>query len=139
MPMAYNNRAELRQSEPYVHAQTTYSTFSPRAGNTRTSWLTGAAAWSYFSATQFILGIQPKVNGLRVNPCIPSTWEGYEVTRQFRNKTWHIVVHNPERVCSGVIRVIADGKSIEDDLIPADLPGEMHEIEIWLGRSKELE
>ena len=52
MPAAYNDRAEIRQSEPYVQAQTTYSTYSPRAGNTRTSWLTGAAAWSYFSATQ---------------------------------------------------------------------------------------
>ncbi|MFN2189851.1 MAG: GH36-type glycosyl hydrolase domain-containing protein, partial [Candidatus Promineifilaceae bacterium] len=44
MPAAYNDRAELRQCEPYVQAQTTYSTFSPRAGNARTSWLTGAAA-----------------------------------------------------------------------------------------------
>ena len=46
MPAAYNDRAEIRQSEPYVQGQTTYSTFSPRAGNTRTSWLTGAAAWA---------------------------------------------------------------------------------------------
>ena len=139
MPMAYNDRAELRQSEPYVHAQTTYSTYSPRAGNTRTSWLTGAAAWSYFSATQYMLGIQPEIKGLRINPCIPSSWESYEVTRRFRNKTWHIVVHNPEHVCSGVIEVIADGKSIKGDVVPVDLPGEVHEIEIWLGKSKESE
>lgn len=37
MPAAYNDRAEIRQSEPYVQAQTTYSTCSPRASNTRTS------------------------------------------------------------------------------------------------------
>ena len=36
MPAAYNTRAEVRQSEPYVQGQTTYSIFSPRAGNTRT-------------------------------------------------------------------------------------------------------
>jgi len=73
MPAAYNDRAELRQSEPYVQGQTTYSTYSPRSGNTRTSWLTGAAAWSYFSATQYILGIRPEIDGLRIDPCIPST------------------------------------------------------------------
>jgi N,N'-diacetylchitobiose phosphorylase len=67
MPAAYNTRAEIRQSEPYVHGQTTYSTFSPRPGNTRTSWLTGAAAWSYFSATQYILGIRPEADGLRMH------------------------------------------------------------------------
>ena len=74
MPAAYNDRAEIRQCEPYVQAQTTYSTYSPRAGNARTSWLTGAAAWSYFSAAQYILGIRPESDGLRVDPCIPSAW-----------------------------------------------------------------
>ena len=64
MPAAYNTRAEIRQSEPYVQGQTTYSTFSPRPGNTRTSWLTGAAAWSYFSATQYILGLNPEADRL---------------------------------------------------------------------------
>jgi N,N'-diacetylchitobiose phosphorylase len=52
MPAAWNDRAEIRQCEPYVQGQTTYSTYSPRPGNTRTAWLTGAAAWSYWSATQ---------------------------------------------------------------------------------------
>ena len=32
MPAAYNERAEVRQVEPYVQAQTTYSTYSPRPG-----------------------------------------------------------------------------------------------------------
>ena len=81
MPAAYNELAEVRQSEPYVQGQTTYSTFSPRAGNTRTSWLTGAAAWSYFSATQYILGLRPELTGLRVEPCIPSTWRGFKARR----------------------------------------------------------
>ena len=29
MPAAYNDRAEVRQLEPYVQGQTTYSTYSP--------------------------------------------------------------------------------------------------------------
>jgi len=134
LPMAYNDRAELRQSEPYVHAQTTYSTFSPRAGNTRTSWLTGAAAWSYFSATRYILGVQAEINGLRIDPCIPAAWEGFEVTRRFRDKTWHITVHNPEHVCHGVTKIIVDGEKFDSNLIPVDTPGEEHHIEVCLGQ-----
>ncbi len=45
MPAAYNDLAEIRQCEPYVQAQATYSIYSPRPGNSRTTWLTGAAAW----------------------------------------------------------------------------------------------
>lgn len=134
MPTAYNDRAELHQSEPYVHAQTTYSTFSPRPGNTRTSWLTGAAAWSYYSATRYILGIQPEISGLRIDPCIPASWDGYEVTRQFRNKTWHISVHNPDHVSQGVQRMTVDGEEIKGNLVTLYLAGEEHQIEVWLGK-----
>ncbi|MEJ5171020.1 MAG: hypothetical protein WHU10_08535, partial [Fimbriimonadales bacterium] len=82
MPAAYNERAEVRQIEPYVQGQTTYSRFSPRAGNCRTPWLTGAAAWAYFSATQAILGIRPELDGLRIDPRIPSSWDGFRATRR---------------------------------------------------------
>lgn len=134
MPSTYNTRAEIRQSEPYVHAQTTYSVFSPRAGNTRTSWLTGAAAWSYYSASHYVLGIQPEINGLRINPCIPAVWDGYEVKRVFRGKTWRIVVHNPEHVCRGVTRLLVDGVEMTGNLVPENLPGDEHLIEVWLGK-----
>ena len=134
MPAAYNTRAEIRQSEPYVHGQTTYSSFSPRPGNTRTSWLTGAAAWSYFSATQYILGLRPEAAGLRLDPCIPSTWSGFTITRIFRSKTYHIKVHNPDGVCKGVVKMTVDGKNIPGNIIPFDLIGKEHIIEAWMGK-----
>jgi N,N'-diacetylchitobiose phosphorylase len=133
MPAAYNTRAEIRQSEPYVQGQTTYSTYSPRAGNTRTSWLTGAAAWSYFSATQYILGLKPELNGLRIDPCIPSAWSGFSAARRFRGRLMRISVHNPVGICKGVVKMTVDGKEMPGNLIPVDLPGDEHQIEVWLG------
>jgi N,N'-diacetylchitobiose phosphorylase len=133
MPAAYNDRAELRQLEPYVQGQTTYSVYSPRAGNCRTAWLSGAAAWAYFSATQYILGLQPEREGLRINPCIPSTWDGYSARRRFRGQDLHIAVHNPQHACRGVVKMSIDGKAVTGNLIPADLPGTEHHIEVWLG------
>jgi N,N'-diacetylchitobiose phosphorylase len=133
MPAAYNTRAEVRQSEPYVQAQTTYSAFSPRLGNTRTSWLTGAAAWSYYSATQYILGLKPTYDGLLLDPCIPSDWDGFTATRKFRGKIYLLSVHNPQHVCRGIAKVQVDGKEVKSNLIPADLPGDEHRVEIWLG------
>jgi N,N'-diacetylchitobiose phosphorylase len=133
MPASYNTRAEVRQSEPYVQGQTTYSTYSPRAGNTRTSWLTGAAAWSYFSATQYILGLKPELNGLRIDPCIPSGWDGFSAQRRFRSRVYRIIVHNPEHVCRGVVRMTVDGWEVAGNLVPLT-EGEEHFVEIWLGQ-----
>jgi N,N'-diacetylchitobiose phosphorylase len=133
MPAAYNTRAEIRQCEPYVQGQTTYSTFSPRAGNTRTPWLTGASAWAYFSVTQYILGLRPELDGLRVEPCIPSTWNGFSVVRRFRSHIYKIVVHNPNHVCHGVIRMLVNGHEVVGNLISPDSSESEQYVEVWLG------
>jgi N,N'-diacetylchitobiose phosphorylase len=133
MPAAYNDRAEVRQSEPYVQGQTTYSIYSPRPGNTRTSWLTGAAAWAYYSATQYILGLRPEIDGLRIDPCIPSTWKGFKATRRFRGRTIQIEVKNPAGVCRGVKSLSLNGETLTGDLVPADKLAEQNRVEVMLG------
>jgi cellobiose phosphorylase len=133
LPAAYNSRAELRQSEPYVQAQTTYSPFSPRPGNSRLPWLTGAAAWSYFSATNFILGLRAEMDGLRIDPCIPSAWKGYSAVRKLRDNVFRITVHNPYEVCKGVVKMAVNGTPFPGNLVPYDIPGKEQLVEVWLG------
>ncbi len=133
MPAAYNDRAEIRQSEPYVQGQTTYSTYSPRPGNTRTSWLTGAAAWAYHSASQYILGLRPEPDGLCIEPCIPSTWDRFTATRRFRGRTIEINVENPDGVCQGVKTLILNGEALVGNLVPADQLGEHNKVRVVLG------
>jgi cellobiose phosphorylase len=116
-----------------VQGQTTYSTYSPRAGNTRTSWLTGAAAWSYYSATQYILGIRPEVDGLRIDPCIPSEWEGFTVHRKFRGCTFEIRVKNPQHVYKGVASLEVNGKQIVGNLIRPESMQAENLVEVVLG------
>ncbi len=133
LPAAYNDRAEIRQMEPYVQGQTTYSTFSPRAGNTRTAWLTGAAPWAYFSATQYILGLRPEVDGLRIDPCIPNQWEGFTATRRFRSKSLEIIVRNPTGVSRGVASMVLNGERLDDNLLPDDRLRPTNTVEVVLG------
>ena len=133
MPAAYNDRAEIRQIEPYVQGQTTYSTFSPRPGNTRTSWLTGAAPWAYYAATQFILGIRAEIDGLRIDPCIPGNWDGFAVTRRFRGKTVEIRVENPHHVCRGVQTIVLNGERLEGNLVPEAELGERNRVHVIMG------
>ncbi len=133
MPAAYNTRAEIRQSEPYVQGQTTYASLSPRAGNTRTSWLTGAAAWAYYSAVYYLLGIRPEVDGLRIDPCIPSGWEAFSATRILRGKVIHLDVRNPTGVCRGVKSMTLNGKPVAGNLLPADLLDPVNHVTVTMG------
>jgi cellobiose phosphorylase len=112
MPAAANEHAEVRQIEPYVHCQSTHSTFSKKFGASRVPWLSGTASWSYFCATQTILGIQPLVDGLKIDPCIPSSWPSFSVRRRLRGKWIQIEVANPRGVCRGVAALDVDGTPI---------------------------
>lgn len=133
MIAAYNERTEIRQSEPYVQAQTTYSRYSPREGVARTAWLTGAAAWFYFSAAHYVLGIRPELDGLRLDPCIPATWDGFRARRVFRGKTLEIRVHNPNHVQRGVSRLLLNGEALAGNLIPFAQMKDENQVEAWLG------
>ena len=136
LPAAYNDKAEIRQSEPYVVGQTTYSTFSKRPGNTRTSWLSGAGTWSYYSITQYMLGIRPQYNGLLIDPCIKSDWDGFKVERRFRGNMLNIEVKNPAHICKGIEYIEVDGKRIDSCVIPADLLKDGTSIVAVMGNNK---
>ena len=120
LPAAYNTRAEIRGIEPYVYCQFTHSKYSPRAGASRIPWLSGSAAWSYFAATQYILGLRPEYEGLRIDPCIPSAWKGFKMTRVFRGKRLNVEVRNPAGVQKGVNQLVLNGTLLEGNLIPAE-------------------
>ena len=120
MPAAYNDRAEIRQIEPYVHCQMTYSRYNINEGASRTPWLSGTASWSYYTATHWILGVRPEADGLRIDPCIPKAWPGFKMRRQFRGLNLRIEVRNPAGVSRGVQSLTVDGKTVPDGLVPTN-------------------
>jgi cellobiose phosphorylase len=118
LPSSYNDRAELREVEPYVVCQSTHSRHSPRHGAGRVSWLSGSAVWNYVATAWGLLGIRPDYDGLRLDPCLPAAWPGFSARRRFRGATYEIVVRNPQARQKGVRRLLVDGRSVEGNLIP---------------------
>lgn len=133
MPAAYNTRAEIREIEPYVNCQFTHSKYSLHCGASRLPWLTGAAAWSYYAATHYILGIQPAYDGLRIDPCIPAEWKSVKVIRRFRRKNFSIAIKNPKAVQKGVRKIVLNGKEIKGNLISLAKMKADNEVRVVMG------
>ncbi len=108
----------LHKVEPYVNCQMVAGKDAARPGEGKNSWLTGTAAWMWYTVSEFILGIKPDYEGLRIDPCLPSTAREYEVTRKFRGATYHIRVENPDGKEKGTPQITMDGKLINGQLIP---------------------
>jgi N,N'-diacetylchitobiose phosphorylase len=134
LPAAYNTRAEVRQIEPYVHCQSTHGKWSRRFGASRLPWLSGTASWAYVAGTQYLLGIRPDWNGLKISPVIPSSWDGFTATRRFRGASYHITVKNPDHVQAGVRRLTVDGRELNpDSTVPVAPRATTTTVEVILG------
>ena len=94
---------------------------APNFGESKNSWLTGTAAWTFLDVSQYILGIRPDYDGLIVDPCIPSTLDGFTAKRDFRGVSYHITVKNDKHVEKGVAKLTVDGTVIEGNLIPVSM------------------
>jgi cellobiose phosphorylase len=89
-PSAREDLGELHRCEPYVYPQMIAGRDAPTHGEAKNSWLTGTAAWNFVAVTQWILGIRPEHDGLRVDPCLPPGWDGFRASRRFRGATYRI-------------------------------------------------
>jgi N,N'-diacetylchitobiose phosphorylase len=130
-PAAWNDKCDLRKAEPYSTCQFITGKDHPAYGEARHPFMTGSGGWSYFAATQYILGIRPGFNSLIVDPCIPPEWEGFTAVRHFRGGEYRITVKNPRSVSKGVTEILVDGK--KRDSIPVIRKGESCRVEVTLG------
>ena len=126
-PSAREEISDLHRCEPYVYPQMIAGRDAPTHGEAKNSWLTGTAAWNYVAITQWILGIRPELDGLRVQPVIPASWEGFEATRQYRGVQYHIRVQRAGPGSSLALTV--DGQPIAGTLIPLP-PAGLTEVQV---------
>jgi len=125
--------SEVHRNEPYVYSQMIAGKDASRMGEAKNSWLTGTAAWNFVAISQAILGVKPGFDGLIVDPCIPSSWKQYSVTRVFRGATYEISIKNPDGKQKGVKSIICDGSAIDGNVLPVFEKGTTHKVEVVLG------
>lgn len=132
-PAYLEDISDLHKTEPYVYSQMIAGKDAFKPGEAKNSWLTGTAAWNFYTISQYILGIRPAYDGLQIDPCIPPDWKSYQVQRKFRGATFDILVSNPNSVSKGVKRIVINDKQMEaGDVIPVMPPGH-YEVIVELG------
>ena len=120
-PAYIEDISEIHRTEPYVYSQMIAGKDAPNFGEAKNSWLTGTAAWTFLDVSQYILGIRPDYDGLAVDPCIPSSLDGFEAKRDFRGVTYHITVKNPDHVEKGIKSLTVNGTPVTGNVIPVEM------------------
>ena len=120
--------------EPYVVCADVYSA-PAHIGRGGWTWYTGSAGWMYRTAIEGMLGLNLRGRKLRIDPCIPRSWPGFEVTYKHGSSRYHIAVDNPKRVSRGVVKAALDGSGIASSPCEIALTddGTYHYARITLG------
>jgi cyclic beta-1,2-glucan synthetase len=128
---------ERYKVEPYVVCADVYSV-APHVGRGGWTWYTGSAAWLYRAGLETVLGFHLRGEQLRIDPCIPRAWPGFELCYRHRGpqhvSVYTITVENPNHAGHGVTAVEFDGARC-----PAAAPvalvddGRAHALRIVLG------
>ena len=121
------------KAEPYVTPGNVDGPQSEYYGRGGWTWYTGSSQWLHRVATHWILGIRPQLNGLWIDPSIPSAWSGFKMTRKFRNAIYEIHVKNPTHINKGINSISLDGKPYESQLLPIFNDGQSHTVELIMG------
>ena len=112
---------EAYKGEAYAYSSTMLGPDNEQFGQACVSQVTGTAAWMDVVSTQYILGIRPTLQGLLIDPSIPSVWEGYTVTRRWRGTELTIKVKNPGHIQHGVAEMKLNGESVSGKLVRPEM------------------
>ena len=132
-PSYLEDISEIHRTEPYVYPQMIAGKDAPSHGEAKNSWLTGTAAWTLLSITQAILGIVPTLDGLKIDPCLPSDWKGFTVSRRYRGAVYNITVDNSAGTEYGVKEITVNGKTQAGTVIQPAPAGETVEVNVVMG------
>lgn len=112
-PIYKNAMADVLATEPYIYCQTICSNEGLNKGMGANSWLTGTASWMFVAVTQYLLGIKPEIEGLKISPALPESWSEFTLERKFRGCNYIIQVKR-----TGRQRLLADGKELKGNIVP---------------------
>ncbi len=90
---AFIKDQQLHKVEPYVYCQMVAGKDAAKPGEGKNSWLTGTAAWNWYAATQWLIGIKPEYDGLMIEPSLPAGIKSIKVHRVFRDAEYDITIN----------------------------------------------
>ncbi|WP_373551537.1 GH36-type glycosyl hydrolase domain-containing protein [Haliscomenobacter sp.] len=108
-----------------------YKQFPRTAGRSSQLFNTGTVHWFYRSLIDGLFGLRGDVNGLRIEPQLPSAWPEAMITRYFRGAEFHIEMIRAS--AHNAIRILVDGVCLDEPVITNIEAGKKYAVQVTLG------
>ena len=114
--LPFRNKVVNGRAEPYIMCNSYFGEQTGyRYGTPGQSWRTAAGQWFQKALVNYVFGLYPEMEGLRIAPCLPPSWKKCSITKKFRNTVYHIDYQNNGTT---VEKILVNGKELEGNILP---------------------
>jgi cellobiose phosphorylase len=85
-----------------------------------------------------MLGITPQSDGLRIDPCLPKSWNSAKIVRKFRGDTFEILINKEVGICKGKVIIELNGSVLDDNIICGRGDGSCHRAIVTVARCPKI-
>ncbi|MDD5645321.1 MAG: hypothetical protein PHO00_07765 [bacterium] len=132
LPQNPGRDIEIYKTEPYCFSEYLVGPGNSRFGEGAFTWLTGSVDWVFKAVTEWMLGIRPEFDGLRIAPCLPREWKKCRIIRPFRGAVYDIEIFRLAGK-TGKIKIEIDGKNQLSNVIIPRGDAKRHRVKVTLG------
>jgi len=126
--LPWNTEYARTCGEPYILFNFYYGPESSyRYGTPGQSWRTATTQWVVKALINFVFGLKPCMEGLRIDPCLPPEWTECSITKKFRGCNY--LVKYVRKNLGGAPEISANGQLLKGNLLPFK-PGESYTVEV---------
>ena len=115
--LPFRNEVVDGRAEPYAMCNSYFGAETGyRYGTPGQSWRTAAGQWFAKAIVNYVFGLMPEMDGLRVSPCLPPSWKNPSVVKDFRGTRYNIRYDNKG---ARVSKILVDGQRIAGNILPS--------------------
>ncbi len=117
------------KTEPYVIAADVYAV-ERHQGMGGWTWYTGSAGWMYQLLAESFFGLKRFGNRLTIKPCIPDSWDSFNIHYRFADTVYHLKFERNASVNQVKLNIDGIEQEANDVLLVND--GIKHEVTVSL-------
>ena len=131
--LPFSEYRNIEHATPYVLSNSYFGPGSGyRYGEAGASWITGSCGWLTTVIVNNIFGLIPQMDGIHINPCLPSEWGECYITRKYRDTFYNIkFIKTKGQICNVIDKIIVNKEEIDINVLPI-IPGEELTVEVYM-------
>ncbi|MBQ3225826.1 MAG: hypothetical protein IJB48_02075 [Clostridia bacterium] len=114
--LPFRNKVVAGRAEPYIMCNSYFGEQTGyRYGTPGQSWRTAAGQWFQKALVNYVFGLQPEMDGLKIEPCLPPSWKKCAIRKVFRGITYDISYENGG---TRVKEIYVNNEKIDGNILP---------------------